>query len=412
MPPTPSSTFGHGDTEAIWDEVSAALERFLAAWEEDRQGPCLADFLPDSESAARNAALIELIKVDMEQRREQGITCRGIREYAGEFPDLVHDGQFPPDLLYEEFHLRKSGESLTVGQFADEYPTQRAAVVKMLGGEDPFVSTSMVHRRRPVELSPGDIVSDFELLRELGRGAFASVFLARQKSMQRLVAVKLSSDHGREPQTLARLDHPHIVRVYDQRTDDDRSIHVLYMEYLPAGTLQNVVERMGGLDPASWNGESYLAAVDDVLEEQGVHPPLDSQWRQRLGTCQWWEVVCLLGSHLADALHHAHQQGVLHRDIKPANILITDVGAPKLADFNVSSCTTVAGATPEAYFGGSLAYMSPEQMEACNPGEPRGAGRSGCTNRYLFLGNCRLGIAHRHTPIHCSQHDRHSLKRS
>ena len=61
-------------------------------------------------------------------------------------------------------------------------------------------------------------------------------------------------------------------------------------------------------------------------------------------------------------------KGVLHRDLKPANVLIADDGSPKLADFNISfSRTRWEGSTPVAYFGGSLAYMSPEQLEACHP---------------------------------------------
>ena len=58
---------------------------------------------------------------------------------------------------------------------------------------------------------------------------------------------------------------------------------------------------------------------------------------------------------------------MLHRDIKPANVLVAADGTPKLADFNISFSSKVVGATAAAYFGGSLAYMSPEQIEACNP---------------------------------------------
>ena len=85
----------------------------------------------------------------------------------------------------------------------------------------------------------------------------------------------------------------------------------------------------------------------------------------------WPESVCHLGARLAEALDYAHRQGVLHRDIKPANVLLGADAAPRLADFNVGSCSKLEGASPAAFFGGSVPYMSPEQNEAFNPAHPR-----------------------------------------
>jgi eukaryotic-like serine/threonine-protein kinase len=72
-------------------------------------------------------------------------------------------------------------------------------------------------------------------------------------------------------------------------------------------------------------------------------------------------------------LHYATSRGVLHRDIKLANVLLAPDGTPKLADFNISFARNVSGTSPFAYFGGSLSYMSPEQLMACRPGHMQDA---------------------------------------
>ena len=80
--------------------------------------------------------------------------------------------------------------------------------------------------------------------------------------------------------------------------------------------------------------------------------------------------MCTIGVQLADALEYARHQHVLHRDIKPANVLIGADCVAKLADFNISFCGQLDGANARQQFGGSLAYMSPEQLNAFNPDHP------------------------------------------
>jgi serine/threonine protein kinase len=221
---------------------------------------------------------------------------------------------------------------------------------------------------RLTQIEVGQRLDDFDLLVELGSGAFARVFLARQRSLQRLVAVKISPNSGDEPQTLAQLDHNYIVRVFDQRILRDRDWRLLYMQYLPGGTLLDLLQAIHRTGRPPDSGQVLLDAVDDALASRGETRPTDSPTRAELANLSWPETVAWLGKRLADALHYATLRGVLHRDIKPANVLLTPDGTPKLADFNISFARNVSGASPFAYFGGSLAYMSPEQLMACRPG--------------------------------------------
>lgn len=358
-----------------WSIVSERVEAFVAAWDAAGELPALADFLPEGSDALRRLVLVELIKVDLAYRWERPEARRRLEDYLAEFPELAEQGETPCDLIYEEYFVRKqAGDPVSVDDCCRRFPRQADELHRLLGGEEVSHHTTVLVRRRPAApLEAGESVDDFDLLVHLGKGAFADVFLARQRSMQRLVALKISADHGNEPQTMAQLDHPNIVRVYDQRLLPDRQLRLLYMQYIAGGTLQTVVNAVRQTSASLRSGKTLLRAIDEALDLRGESPPADSPWRRRLAQWSWPTVVCWLGARVAAALDYAHQRGVLHRDLKPANVLVAADGNPKLADFNISFSSKVAGATPAAYFGGSLAYMSPEQLEAFNPSHPRTA---------------------------------------
>jgi hypothetical protein len=366
----------HGDAVETFSVLAGHVCRFVDAWEADQGPPFIADFLP-AEPELRRLALIELIKTDLEYRWVQVNLPKRLHEYRDEHPELAAV-PLPADLIYEEFLARRgSGLLVEPQEYLDEFPEQATALRKLLGvTNDVYSSTMIVKRDEHLSLEAvdaGDTLDDFELLVGLGRGAFAKVFLARQKSMQRLVAVKISADSGTEPQTLAQLDHDYIVRVFDQRVLPDQRLRLLYMQYVPGGTLHSVVKKVRETPPAERTGKLLLAVVDAALEQRGELRPNDSPARKKLASHSWAETIAWLGTRLASALHYAHGRGVLHRDIKPANVLLTADGEPKLADFNISFSKEVSGATPAAYFGGSLAYMSPEQLEAFHPTHGRKA---------------------------------------
>ncbi len=368
MSPMPEDVLDSQNPTLAWNLLSERVEALVTAWETSSEPPQLADYLPAQPANLRHLALVELIKVDLEYRCQRPEHARRIEQYIADFPELATRGEVPCDLIYEEYHLRKqSGQAVAAQEYFERFPRQATELGRLLGLESPHLSTSVVGAARFDEIDVGDSIDDFDLLTRLGRGAFATVFLARQQSMQRIVALKVSADRGNEPQTMALLDHPHIVRVFDQRQLADRRLRLLYMQYIPGGTLQTVIDAIRRLPPSMRSGIRLLEIIDQALAERGESPPTDSPLRHRLAAATWPQTVCWLGSRLAAALAYAHQRGVLHRDIKPANVLVAADGTPKLADFNISFSSKVVGATAAAYFGGSLAYMSPEQIEACNP---------------------------------------------
>lgn len=166
--------------------------------------------------------------------------------------------------------------------------------------------------------------------REIGRGGMGAVWLARDEVLGRDVAIKRigmapgaeSADlerAQREARLAARLNHPHVVAVFDLVTDGDA--RWLVMEYVEGVTLAELVRREGALLPD--------------------------------------EAARMLGQ-VADALAAAHSAGIVHRDVKPSNILVTADGQVKLSDFGIARAEADASLTQTGLVTGSPAYLAPE----------------------------------------------------
>ncbi len=179
-------------------------------------------------------------------------------------------------------------------------------------------------------------IGRYEIRRELGRGMMGVVYEAHDPALGRRIALKtirlafaVSEDERQsfeerfltEARIAARLSHPGIVVVHDVGQDPETGTLYIALEYLVGRTLAEV-----------------------VAEGKPV------EWRETLR----------ITKGVAEALHHAHSEGVIHRDVKPANIMILASGEPKIMDFGIakveSSQLTAAG----QFFGTPL-YMSPEQ---------------------------------------------------
>ena len=178
----------------------------------------------------------------------------------------------------------------------------------------------------------------YEIIAELGHGAMGVVYKARDPKIDRFVAVKAISlstqnpDEEREyrerffheAQAAGRLLHPGIVTIFDTGEDPEGHLAYIVMEYIPGQSL------------------------DRMLSAKSKKLPL--------------EQALLLTEELAEALDHAHGQGVIHRDMKPANILVTPEGHAKIADFGIAKMNQ-AYMTLRGQVLGTPAYMSPEQLE-------------------------------------------------
>ncbi len=182
----------------------------------------------------------------------------------------------------------------------------------------------------------GNLLPEFEILGLIGRGGMGAVYRARQKKLDRLVALKVLPEEAadspefaerfaREARTLARLSHPHIVAIHDFGNRGE--LFYLVMELVDGVNLRQAI-RSRSLEP-----EQALRIVPQICE----------------------------------ALQFAHSQGVLHRDIKPENILLDRCGQVKIADFGIAKLIDPGkpGHTLTATdrLLGTLTYMAPEQVE-------------------------------------------------
>lgn len=238
----------------------------------------------------------------------------------------------------------------------------------------------------PMALLPGAKVDDFEVVRLLGRGAFGHVYLARQLTLDRLVALKISANRGSEGRTMARLEHQHIVQVFSESVDPEFNQRLLCMQLVPGVGLDKLIGMLHALKSASgeqagssdslaaseWTGAQLLEIIDRSGSLPTALDPSALHDREALAKMDSVEATAWFGARLAEALDFAHRHGVLHRDIKPANILVNPYGRPMLADFNISSQPIGSETSGEEMFGGTFAYMAPEHLDAFNPGDATG----------------------------------------
>jgi len=197
-------------------------------------------------------------------------------------------------------------------------------------------------------------IDDFEIVRELGRGGMGVVYLARDRELGRLAAVKVLAPHlidseqakerlRSEARAIAKLSHPGIVPIYRAGVAEGR--HYIAMEYVPGQTLNERLRAGGG-----------AAADSDTSTPTGELPAV-------LRDPDAVREAARIVAEVADALDHAHRHEVFHRDIKPSNVIVDSNGRPHLTDFGIAKFEGSLALTTTGDMAGTLPYMSPEQTE-------------------------------------------------
>jgi serine/threonine protein kinase len=273
------------------------------------------------------------------------------------------------DRAYDEYlRLREAGQAVDVESFCQRYPALRKSLRKLLAAhrfyeENPdYIAPSDA----PVWPRAGHEFMGYGLEAELGRGAFARVFRARERAVgDRLVVVKVALRGAAEAATLGRLRHDNVVPVLSVHLDPASGFTVVCMPYQGAATLARVLDDFPAPPPRRAHYLLDAARDDRHPAPEGVPPP-----HRRLVRGGYVEAVGHVGVQMADALARVHALGILHCDLKPSNVLLSPDGRPLLLDFNLAFDPNV----PDHRLGGTLPYMAPEQLRAIDPerrGDPK-----------------------------------------
>jgi len=312
------------------------------------------------DSAAAESVTLRRACEQLGRRLRSGQNSRA-EEFLAADAALRADPDAELELIYTEFVVREElGQQPRPEEWLARFPHLRDELAQVFA-MDRLVSSGQTQDRglsgthpgstddpnganpSSTQPGPGVFVGNYEVLEEIGRGGMGVVYKARQRGLERLVALKtIPAPHEprertrfqTEAQATARLSHPNIVQVYEVGQDD--GCPFLSMELVPGAS----------------------------LDKQIAQTPLASRAAAEL----------LLA--LAQAVAYAHQQGIVHRDLKPANILLAPDRTPKITDFGLARLLSPANGSPllganatqTGVMAGTPSYMAPEQC-----GGPRSA---------------------------------------
>lgn len=291
----------------------------------------LREFVAAIPAQHRLAALTEVIRAAIERRRKTGDVPR-VEQYLNEYPELRDSDDSVLSLLQDEFnHRMHSGETPAIEDYLRIHSgfAPKLAHTTRKGGPETAPLSEAASGPAP---SRPDKLGKYAIVRELGQGGFGVVYQGYDEELRRNVAIKLTRRTGtgnglapdllHEARSIARLDHPGIVKLLETGATPEGDGFVVY-DFVGGHTLHKRI------------------AQGDYTREQAV---------------EWV-------AQAAEALHAAHRQGIVHRDIKPGNIMIDGAGRPKLIDFGLARDNEQFFLDDSGRVLGTCAYLSPEQAQ-------------------------------------------------
>ena len=301
--------------------------------EQIRNGSLAITDLLDSTRDSSREDQIEILSLDLKSHWDKP-SQRTVEDYLKLIPDLASAPELLVPLIVAEYSARiDSGELPTQSEYLLRFPSLQTELKNAL---DPNAlhPTTTISTMFSSKDSPKILANRYKLIERVGAGSFGEVFMALDMKLERPVAIKApkkiesgsspSNEYLSEARTLAKFEHPNIVSIYDIGTTPEGETYFV-TQYVKGGTLK-----------------------DNASKFQGN-----------------FDKIATAFSQLADALNFAHQRRIIHRDIKPANILIdAKTEKPLVADFGLAILQEDLSQSHRT--GGSLAYMSPEQIRGEN----------------------------------------------
>lgn len=272
-------------------------------------------YLDGAADSLQDVLFLELLAIEVEQKTHDG-TQPSMAEYESRFPD-------------RKPQVRHAFDRIAKQRNADVSPWHETTNRASANRESPspvVTPTGLQLETIPVVRQLPQRIGHFRIASVIGQGGFGIVYQAHDERLERTVAIKVPLTRTERPEdllaearTVARLNHPNIVQVYEVGSSDDFDFYVV---------------------------SRY---IDGTSLAQSLQPKVTGDPLAVAGTI----------AALAEALQYAHEQGLVHRDVKPGNILIDKQGQPYLADFGLAMTDEKFG--HQTGYAGTPAYMSPEQ---------------------------------------------------